>query len=268
MGDLGDDRPVPHGDEDLSGERDQFANVEVDSDKVRASGLVKDEIGLDDPDEPGTFSTTLLREAVRDTLEFERRWHAYCETENEPAVLPVLVVQVPDKVTDLGLAETLAVIESEWSGLSPDAVAHVFGEHEPLIVGSRKVRWVPPESIQHDSDIRVVLAKTAISTGWDCPRAEVLYSERPAKDATHIAQIIGRMVRTPLARRITTDDALNSVSCYLPLFDRGALSAIKTELEGKGTSRDDLEVGPEVTRAPKVFDRNPTMDPEVFEAIE
>ena len=58
--------------------------------------------------------------------------------------------------------------------------------------------------------IRVVLAKEAISTGWDCPRAEVLYSERPASDATHIAQVIGRMVRQPLAHRIATDDALNS----------------------------------------------------------
>ena len=65
-----------------------------------------------------------------------------------------------------------------------------------------------------------MLAKEAISTGWDCPRAEVLFSERPAKDATHIAQVIGRMVRQPLAHRIATDDALNSVTCYLPLFDR------------------------------------------------
>ena len=79
-----------------------------------------------------------------------------------------------------------------------------------------------------------MLAKEAISTGWDCPRAEVLYSERPAKDATHIAQVIGRMVRQPLAHRIATDDALNSVTCYLPLFDRKALTAIKDELEGKG----------------------------------
>ena len=38
------------------------------------------------------------------------------------------------------------------------------------------------------------------------------------------------MVRQPLAHRIATDDALNSVSRYLPLFDRKALGAIKDEL--------------------------------------
>lgn len=252
---------------DIAGERIPLPNVDVDTDKVRASGLVKDEIGLDDPDEAGTFSNTLLREAVKDTLEFERRWDVYCEAAGEAPVLPVLVIQVADKVPDLKLAETLLVIESEWTGLGADAVVHVFGEHEPIIVGGRKVRWVPPESIQGDLDVRIVLAKTAISTGWDCPRAEVLYSERPAHDATHIAQVIGRMVRTPLTRRITTDDALNSVSCYLPLFDRGALGAIKRELEGKGASGD-AEVGPEVIRAPQVLDRNPALEPAVFEAVE
>jgi hypothetical protein len=248
-------------------ERDALSNIEVDTAKVRASGLLKDEIGLDDPDESGTFSTTMLREAIKDALDYERRWADYAEKQNEPLVLPVLVVQVPDKASDAKLADTLAVIDSEWVGLGPDAMVHVFGEHEPLVLGGRKVRWVPPESIQGDTDVRVVLAKTAISTGWDCPRAEVLYSERPAKDATHIAQIIGRMVRAPLARRVTTDDALNSVSCYLPLFDRGGLTAIKAELEGHGKDRDD-EQGPEIIRAPKIFERNTHLDPEVFDAVE
>ncbi len=49
--------------------------------------------------------------------------------------------------------------------------------------------------------MRVLIAKDAISTGWDCPRAEVLVSFRPAQDNTHITQLLGRMVRSPLARR-------------------------------------------------------------------
>lgn len=252
---------------DLGGRRDRLANVEVDVERVRASGLVKDEIGLVDPDESGTYTTTLLREAVKDVLDFDRRWGAYYRDEGGRRVLPVLVVQVPDKATELKLTETVSVIESEWRDLPPDAVAHVFGEHEPLVLGGRKVRWVPPESIEDDIDIRVVLAKTAISTGWDCPRAEVLYSERPARDATHIAQIVGRMVRTPLTRRITTDDALNSVSCYLPLFDRAALTAIKSHLEGSDGPSDDA-VGLDVVRAPVVFDRSPNLGAEVFAAVD
>lgn len=249
-------------------DRTGYPHVSVDIDKVRTSGLVKDEIGLEQPDEKGTFSTTLLRDAVKTTLNFEQRWAAYSAAEGEPLVLPALVVQVPDKADEDKLGEMVSVITSEWPDLGPHAIAHVFGEHEPIVLGSRTINWVQPESIQGDTDIRVVLAKEAISTGWDCPRAEVLYSERPAKDATHIAQVIGRMVRQPLAHRIATDDALNSVACYLPLFDSKKLGAIKDELEGKGKGDGDHRVGPEVVRAPLVFDRNPMLPAEVFDFVQ
>src|SRR5665811_626842 len=237
-------------------DRTGYPNVAVDIERVRASGLIKDEIGLAQPDEKGTFSTTLLREAVKATRGFEERWEAYSSNEGEPEVLPVLVIQVPDKASDLKLVELVRTIEEEWPDLGPRAIAHVLGEHEKLTLGSRSVEWVYPESIQTEADIRVVLAKEAISTGWDCPRAEVLYSERPAKDATHIAQIIGRMVRQPLAHRIATDDALNAVICYLPLFDQKALTGIKDALEGRGADNGQDRVGPSVVRAPMVFERN------------
>ena len=243
-------------------------NVVVDIEKVRASGLVKDGIGLDQPAEKGTFSTTLLRDAVRTTLDYEQRWAAYSKTEGELEVLPVLVIQVPDMANAAKISEIVQVVEAEWPNLESDAVAHVFGEHQPIALTSRTVRWVFPESIQEETSIRVVLAKEAISTGWDCPRAEVLYSERPARDSTHIAQVIGRMVRQPLAHRIATDDALNTVSCYLPLFDRNALTLIKEALEGTGNENGDQQVGPEVLLAPNNFGRNPNVPDDVFELIE
>ncbi len=250
---------------DISG-RTEYPYVQVDIDKVRASGLVKDEIGLDEPDESGTFGTTLLREAVTSLRDFEQRWSAYSTAENEPEVLPIMVVQVADKSTPDKLAELLTVIESEWGSLPAEAVVHVFGEHEAIDLPGRTLRWVPPESIQADTDIRIVFAKEAISTGWDCPRAEVLYSERPANDATHIAQVVGRMVRQPLAHRIATDDALNTVTCFLPNFNRTALGVIKAELEGRsGTA--DATTGADVVRRPKVFGRSSSVPEEAFELI-
>lgn len=245
-------------------DRSTLPAVAVDLAKVRASGLVKDQIELDEPDEKGTFSTTLLRDAVLTARDFEERWAAYATAEHEPLVVPVMVVQVPDKASETKLGELITTIESEWPGLGPDAIVNVFGDHPVLDIGDRRIRWVPPESIQDDTDIRIVFAKEAISTGWDCPRAEVLYSERPAKDATHIAQVIGRMVRQPLARRIPTDDALNSVSCYLPLFNRDALTKIKDALEQPG------EPGGASTVAirTRLFPRSSAIDPAVFDLIE
>jgi type III restriction enzyme len=244
-------------------DRTNYPAVEVDIDLVRASGLVKDEIGIDEPDEKGGFGSSLLREAVREVVDYDQRWAAYSEEQNEPAVSPALVVQVVDKATEAHLAELVDVIQSEWPGLGPSSIVHVFGEHQTLHLGARVVDWIQPESIQSTPSARVILAKTAISTGWDCPRAEVLYSERPAKDVTHIAQIIGRMVRSPLTHRIATDDKLNSVACYLPYFDKSALNTIKSEIDGTNPNSDGPS-GPNVLRAPKVFERNSALPEAVF----
>lgn len=237
--------------------------VAVDLARVRASGLVKDQIVLDEPSEAGTFGSTLLREAIQSARDYEKRWADYAEAEHEPTVLPVLVIQVPDKASEGKLADLISVLESQWAGLSPDAVVNVFGEHKDLDVADRRIRWVNPESIQDDPEIRIVLAKEAISTGWDCPRAEVLYSERPASDSTHIAQVIGRMVRQPLARRVPTDDVLNSVACYLPLFNRKSLAQIKDELERPGEG-----VPTDVVARTRLFPRNQEIASEVFELVE
>jgi len=244
--------------------RTTYSPVIVPIDKVRASGIVKDQIDLDEPDESGTFSTTLLRDAIATTLDFEERWAAYSASEREPEVVPALVVQVADKASRSALTELVSVIDQQWPGLGPHAVVNVFGEHDDLVIGDRRIRYVRPESIQDEATIRVILAKEAISTGWDCPRAEVLFSERPATDATHIAQVIGRMVRSPLARRITTDDALNGVSCFLPRFNRAALKAVTDELTKPGEPGSAAEV---VIHA-RLFDRNLNIPDEVFGFVE
>ena len=64
-------------------------------------------------------------------------------------------------------------------------------------------------------------------------RAEVLVSFRPARDETYITQLLGRMVRTPLARRIPGDDMLNSVACLLPRFDRRTATKVAQTMMGE-----------------------------------
>lgn len=243
--------------------RTTYEPVTVDIERVRASGIVKDKINLEDPVEKAYVASTLLEAAIEATVDFGRRWKDYAESEHDPLVLPVLVIQVNDKPSDAHLADLVGTISRKWPDLDRYAIVNVFGEHADIVVGDRKIRWVAPESIQEEDAIRVVLAKQAISTGWDCPRAEVLYSERAATDETHIAQIIGRMVRTPLARRIVTDDALNSVSCFLPHFNSKALDGIIKKL-----SDGDNKVTPDVVVNARLFERNKNIPDGVFSFVE
>ena len=202
--------------------RTTYPPVTVAPARVQESGLLKDDIRLEFPAETGRFDRVLLGRATRKAKEATELWSAYAEREgaSADAVVPLLVVQVPNKPSDTLLLSALNTIRVNWSELEPDAMAHVFGEHAPIELGGFFVPHVPPETVQDRTHIRVLFAKDAISTGWDCPRAEVLVSFRPANDETHITQLLGRMVRTPLARRVPGNDLLNSVECVLPHFDR------------------------------------------------
>lgn len=90
--------------------------------------------------------------------------------------------------------------------------------------------------IEHDEAVRVVIFKMALTAGWDCPRAEVMMSFRKAEDATYIAQLVGRIVRTPLARRMEGNDLLNSVMLFLPHYDREQVQTVVERLQAEGES--------------------------------
>ena len=227
-----------------SKDRDALPSVLVDSALVQASGLLKDDIALSIPAEKGSFDTVLLTRAVEKIRASSDAWADYAVAQGDhEAVQPLLVVQLDDKPSQEVLVRALDTIYDAWPDLPFDAVANVFGDHEgrahpDLSVGRHLVPYVEPQRVQEDKHIRVLLAKNAISTGWDCPRAEVLVSFRPAKNPTHITQLLGRMMRTPLARRISGNELLNSVDCLLPRFDRKTATDVAQLLMRGATSKD------------------------------
>lgn len=215
--------------------RTTYPHVVVDPAEIQESGLLKDDIRLSFPTEAGDFDTVLLDRATRKVKEATDRWRAYAEREGmaPDAVVPLLVVQVPNTPSDELLLSAITTIQEAWPELDDRMMAHVFGDHASINVGGLSIPHVRPETVQDRSHIRVLFAKDAISTGWDCPRAEVLVSFRPAQDETHITQLLGRMVRTPLARRIPGDDMLNSVECLLPRFDRRTATKVAQTMMGE-----------------------------------
>ena len=85
--------------------------------------------------------------------------------------------------------------------------------------------------IADNKKIRVVFFKENLSTGWDCPRAETMMSFRHAQDATYIAQLLGRMIRTPLQRHIDVDETLNEVRLFLPHFNKDNVESVMKALQ-------------------------------------
>ena len=219
----------------------RLPNVVVDAKKVQDSGLIKDTINLDVPDEVGDFATVLLKRGTRSLRDISEAWANYAKEQGEPdTVKPLMVLQVPNSPDPKEISTWLDAIYAEWPDLPHDCIANVLGEHRTETFGSRSVPYIEPERVQERDDIRILIAKDAISTGWDCPRAEVMVSLRAATDRTHITQLLGRMVRSPLARRIPGNDRLNAVDCLLPKFDKKSVTAVVNALMSGGETGEDL----------------------------
>lgn len=217
----------------MSGSRLVLDDVEVPVEEVQQSGLIKDIIELRIPGEEGkSFDNVFVREAAKTLAEVTHRWSTFHEEQGreDEKVIPLMVVQMRDKTTPEDIYQAIVAIRQGWPQIRPTAFAHVFGEHTDIQAGDTRVPYVEPQTVQDRTEISVLFAKTAVSTGWDCPRAEVMVSYRPANDEAHITQVIGRMVRSPLARRIEGNEVLNSVLCILPLFDKRAATRVVSQI--------------------------------------
>ncbi len=209
----------------------------ITANEVRASGLLKDRIVITYPDDPEKNNEMAVLQAAADEWKKKcEHWYQYSYEQHYAQVNPVFVIQVlagsGKKLSDTDLDEVIAAVE-ERTGIrfTEHEVVHTFGSIGTLSINGLPVHHVDPSEITDDRRIRLVLFKENLSTGWDCPRAETMMSFRHAEDATYIAQLLGRMVRTPLQCHILVDDYLNDVRLYLPHFNVGTVKQVVDELQ-------------------------------------
>ena len=229
---------------DQRADRVRMPKVAVTPREVQESGLLKDIIELRVPEKDDPVEHQYLTMACERYALACREWGEYCAREGESPVNPLLLIQAADNVSSSALAEMCDQITGLVPGLSEAmSFANVFGEHKDIAAGKYLIPYVEPEFVQDTSRIRVLFAKEAVSNGWDCPRAEVIFSQRRRSDSTYIAQLVGRMVRTPLARRIESDDLLNSVACYLPQFNPESTQDVVDYLMGRKDDMGESSIG-------------------------
>lgn len=212
--------------------------VVVTTDEVRASGLLKDRIVISYPEEnSGNRDMAVLQAAADEWKDKWEHWYQYCFEQHYAYVNPILVIQVQnstgDNVSATDLNDCIQKIEERCNiRFQEGEVVHTFGQtNAALIVNGLTVPYVEPAAISEDKRIKVVFFKESLSTGWDCPRAETMMSFRRATDATYIAQLLGRMIRTPMQMHIQVDDTLNDVHLYLPYFDAGTVKDVVQALQ-------------------------------------
>lgn len=214
--------------------------VRVSPEEVRSSGLLKDRVIIYYPKEASEQKDIAVLQAATDEWILKcMHWETFCREQHHWMVKPVFVVQVLNgssgKITETDLDECLAKIE-ERAGYRFDKgeVVHAFGDTKGVIlINGLEVPYEEPTKIQDNKQARVVFFKETLSTGWDCPRAETMMSFRRYVDSTAIAQLLGRMVRTPIRQRILVDDMLNDVQLFLPHFDSDKVQKVVDELQSE-----------------------------------
>ena len=217
----------------VEGTSSTIHKVIATAEDVRSSGLLKDRIIITYPEKDAVNNDmAILQAAADDWKEKWEHWTLYCSEQHYAYVNPVLIVQVLNgtgkKLTDTDLADCLIKIQDRTGFKFEDGqVVHTFGQTtSALHANGLEIRYVEPSRIADDRNIRVVFFKENLSTGWDCPRAETMMSFKHANDATYIAQLLGRMVRTPMQKHIQVDDVLNDVHLYLPYFNENTVKDV------------------------------------------
>lgn len=210
--------------------------VKTTADEVRASGLLKDRIVITYPEHSGN-DMAVLQAATDEWQQKCQHWYQYCYEQHYGQVNPILVIQVQNgsghQISATDLDECLRIMEERLGDRFLEGqVVHAFGEGTPTIqIGGLDVPYCEPSRIADDKRIKVVFFKETLTTGWDCPRAEVMMSFRRAVDHTYIAQLLGRMVRTPTQQHINVDETLNDVHLYLPQFNEATVYDVVKALQ-------------------------------------
>lgn len=220
-----------------NGTNSTLHKVVISPAQVRQSGLLKDRIVITYPENPTKHSDMAVLQAATDEwMDKCKHWYQYTYEQHYSNVNPVFVIQVcagsGNKISDTDLDDVIAKIEERMGEtFKENEVVHTFGSTGTITVHGLNVPHVEPSEIADDRRIRVVMFKENLSTGWDCPRAETMMSFRKAEDATYIAQLLGRMVRTPLQCHVVVDDSLNDVRLFLPYFNQDTVKNVIDELQ-------------------------------------
>lgn len=169
--------------------RDVVDEGMIKNDVIVNEGISKDDRSLEDQDS----EQLILEKGFNKRLELKAAFERVGSNVN-----PLVLIQIPN--VDAGEAKKEVIVE--------------FLRDKGITIDSGKLKfWCDDHDkfdkklIKNNTDITEFLVfKTAVATGWDCPRAHVLIKFRDGKSEIFETQTIGRILRTPEAK--SYDDPL------------------------------------------------------------
>ena len=179
--------------------------VKVEPLDVIEEGMIKKEIVINDHIDLTTDDETTTQELILQSALNKRVSLVQSYQESNIKVNPLVLIQIP---TGSEGEEKQEFIEEFL------AKNNITSENGKLAV------WLSEEKINlevlnnNNNEVEFLIFKQAISTGWDCPRAQVLVRFREVKSIVFNIQVVGRILRMPEAKHYKNDD-LNKAYIYV-----------------------------------------------------
>jgi type III restriction enzyme len=232
--------------------------VEVTGRELHAEDMIKMPLNLD-PRQGVNWRSTLS--AALDRLRgLQAAAEAYRAEKGELGYIrPIMLVQVERTGKEQRDGQHIHALDAkEWllqAGLDASEIAIKTAEQNDLNA---------PENMDLLSPlnrVRVIITKSALQEGWDCPFAYVLCSLAAASSLQAMTQLVGRILRQPHAMK-TGVAALDE--CYVVTHHAATgevVAAIKKGLESDGLADLVVELPPDVAggdgRAVRKVERRP-----------
>jgi len=179
--------------------------VKVEPLDVIDEGMIKKEIVINDHIDLTTDDETTTQELILQSALNKRVSLVQSYQESNIKVNPLVLIQIP---TGSEGEDKQEFIEEFL------AKNNITSENKKLAV------WLSEEKINlevlnnNNNEVEFLIFKQAISTGWDCPRAQVLVRFREVKSIVFNIQVVGRILRMPEAKHYK-NDALNKAYIYV-----------------------------------------------------
>jgi len=169
-------------------------DVKVEVNDVIEEGLIKKDVivneGISESDRnlaDKDSELLVLEKGYEKRLELLKKYQ-----EINSIVNPLALIQIPN--VDEGEAKKLVIKDFlRDKGITEENGLLKLWCDNGVSFDKKKIRRI-------DDKTEFLIFKTAVATGWDCPRAQILIKFREGKSETFEIQTIGRILRTPEAK--------------------------------------------------------------------
>lgn len=205
---------------------------------VANQGLLKKRLWVETGnfDSAATTAASVFEEALAKRDALERTWVAAAAATGRAPIVPLLLVQLANRDERVFDDVSLELMETAARRYGLGA-GHVLAGAQGL-----PLRAVDALDARNDASVRVIFYQASLDEGWDCPRAQILFSLRTQLEKDRVTQIIGRVLRMPGAAHTGVLDC-DTAYLYAPLFLKGSAEDIKSQLEEDFGDDDDSSEG-------------------------